>query len=302
MCRTALPLALLFLLPHFATAYEPGEALVVARPVEMKTIAGSTHQLTPGTPLTIRSLEDSKLKVAAPRVGWIDSSAVIPAKQADAYFSEQLDKAPDKASDKAAALLARGKVRFNQAGLDDTKVRAALADLDESIRLAPSSEAHTFRGFAFKRLGDKDKAIANFDAAIRLNPNEALAWRVRGATYASKAEYARTLADYSESIRVDPENPDSRHHRVVFRSACMDDKFRDGKQAIEDATKACELSEWANPLYLSGLAMAYAESGDFDSALKWQQKALDVSGASSGYLTTNLELYKQHKPFRMTWR
>jgi tetratricopeptide (TPR) repeat protein len=125
---------------------------------------------------------------------------------------------------------------------------------------------------------------------------------VRGATYASKAEYAKTLADYTESIRVDPENPDSRHHRVVFRSACMEDKFRDGKQAIEDATKACEMSEWANSLYLSGLAMAYAESGDFDSALKWQQKAIEVSGSAAGYLTSNLELYKQHKPFRMTWR
>ena len=62
------------------------------------------------------------------------------------------------------------------------------------------------------------------------------------------------------------------------------------------------MSEWQNPLYLSGLAMAHAESGDFDSALKWQQKAIEVSGSSSGYLITNLELYKQHKPFRMTWR
>ena len=43
-----------------------------------------------------------------------------------------------------------------------------MADLDESIRLAPSSEAHTFRGFCFKRLGDKDQAIADFDEAIRL--------------------------------------------------------------------------------------------------------------------------------------
>jgi tetratricopeptide (TPR) repeat protein len=264
----------------------------------MKTITGSTYELTPGTPLTVRGVEADKLKVAAPRVGWIDPTAVVAGKDAEAYFSEQIETG----SNKAAALLARGKARFNRAGLEDAKVRAAIVDLNESIRLAPSSEAHTYRGFAFKRLGEKDKAIVEFDEAIRLNPNEALAWRVRGATYASQADYAKTLADYTESIRVDPENPDSRHHRVVFRSACKEDKYRDGKQAIEDATKACEMSEWQTPLYLSGLAMAYAESGDFDSALKWQRKAIEVSGSASGYLTTNLELYKQHKPFRMTWR
>jgi tetratricopeptide (TPR) repeat protein len=303
MCRLASSIILTVAFANLAAAYELGDQLVVARPVEMKTITGSKHQLTAGTPVTVRSVEADKLKVASPRVGWIDSSAVIPAKDADAYFTKQIENEQiEKGQNKAAALLARGKARFNRAGLDDAKVNAAIADLDESIRLGPTSEAHTYRGFAYKRLGDKDKAIAEFDEAIRLNPNEALAWRVRGATYASKAEYAKTLADYTESIRVDPENPDSRHHRVVFRSACMEDKFRDGKQAIEDATKACEMSEWANSLYLSGLAMAYAESGDFDSALKWQQKAIEVSGSAAGYLTSNLELYKQHKPFRMTWR
>ncbi|HEY2892903.1 MAG TPA: tetratricopeptide repeat protein, partial [Pirellulales bacterium] len=262
-----------------------------------------TFQLTPGSSVTVRGVDGEKLKVAAPRVGWIDSSVAIPAKQAEEFFSDRIAKGPDEKSlDKAAALLARGKVRLERAGLDGPKLQQAIADLDESIRLAPSSEAHTLRGFAWKRLGDKDKAIANFDEAIRLNPKEALAWRVRGATYASKADYAKTLADYTESIRVDPENPDSRHHRVVLRSACMDEKYRDGKQAIEDATKACEISEWKNSLYLSGLALAYAESGDFDKAIEWQQKAIALSSTPPASLLANLELFKQHKPFRMTWR
>src|SRR5690242_18629361 len=68
-------------------AFERGDQLVVARPTEMKTITGSTHEITAGTPVTVRSTEDGKLKVAAPRVGWIDASAVIPSKDAEAYFS-----------------------------------------------------------------------------------------------------------------------------------------------------------------------------------------------------------------------
>jgi hypothetical protein len=62
------------------------------------------------------------------------------------------------------------------------------------------------------------------------------------------------------------------------------------------------MTEWQNSLFLSGLAMAYAESGDFDSALKWQQKALELSSSPPASMLSNLEIYKQHKPFRMTWR
>ena len=132
MNRVARSFAIIFFSANFAAAYEPGDQLVVVRPVEMKTITGSTHQLTPGTPVTVRGVEGGKLRVAAPRVGWIESSTVIAAKDAVAYFSEELEKGADK----AAALLARGKVRFNRAGLMMRRSR---------LRWRTSMKAFTFR-------------------------------------------------------------------------------------------------------------------------------------------------------------
>src|SRR5262245_37624954 len=104
MFRLAVSLSLLFPIEALTAAHEPGDQLVVTRSTEMKAVTGSTFTLTPGTSLTVRAGESGQLKVAAPHVGWIDASAVIPAKEAEAFFSQQIDKGTDKAT----ALLARG--------------------------------------------------------------------------------------------------------------------------------------------------------------------------------------------------
>ena len=48
-----------------------------------------------------------------------------------------------------------------------------------------------------------------------------------------------------------------------------------GKQAVEYANKACDLTGWKNANYLSTLAAAYAEVGNFDEATKWQTKCIE---------------------------
>jgi tetratricopeptide (TPR) repeat protein len=284
------------LLCELLPGFQRGDEAVVIQPVEMKTITGSSLKLSPGTIVAVREAETDRLKVAAGRIGWIARSAVVAAADADDYFTGQIEKN----STDAVALLARGKLRFERAVLDAGKLAQAIEDLDRSLKLTPSSEALTTRGFAYKRMGDKERAMADFNAAIELNPKEALAWRVRGATWASKGDYPKALADYSESIRIDPENPDSLLHRVVMLSGCKEDSIRDGKQAVIDATKACEVSEWSVPLYLTGLAFASAETGDFDAAIKWQQKAIDLSPRPMANMQANLELFRQHKPYRTT--
>ena len=286
----------LLLAPLAIVELEPGDKVVVTRSCQMQATTGSSVPLPAGATLTIVGVTGERLKVAAGRVGAIDPQNVIAANKADDHFSELIAKNPAD----AGALRARGRLRFDVAVLDPDQLTTAIADLDQSLKLEPSSEAYAFRGFAWKRKGDKDKAMADLNRAIELNPREALAWRVRGATWASKGDLEKALADYTQSIRIDPENPDSLHHRVVLQSACMDANLRNAKQALADATKACEVSNWKDPVYLFGLAMAYAEAGDFDAAVKWQTKAMELSAGRMG--ATQLELYRQGKPNRTTWK
>jgi tetratricopeptide (TPR) repeat protein len=62
------------------------------------------------------------------------------------------------------------------------------------------------RGERWLREGDFDRAIVDFDEAIRLRPDSALAHRHRGNAWSGKGELARALADYEVAISLDPNN------------------------------------------------------------------------------------------------
>ena len=76
---------------------------------------------------------------------------------------------------------------------------------------------------------------------------------------------------------------------------------RDGKLAVATATRAAELTNWKDEQVLSTLAAAYAESGDFAAAVRWQQRALELhaaTGVSTKADQDRLALYKAGKPYR----
>ena len=52
--------------------------------------------------------------------------------------------------------------------------------------------------------GRLDLAIADYDAAIRLDPKATLAYHGRGRAHELKKDYARALADYNETLRLEP--------------------------------------------------------------------------------------------------
>ncbi len=162
-----------------------------------------------------------------------------------------------------------------------------------------TAPTYSNRGEAWSDKKEYDKAIYDYNEAIRLDPNFQMAYGNRGDAWSHKKEYGKAIADYNEAIRLDPGDAYNWNARAWFSATCPDAKYRNGRSAVDDATKACELTGWKSGAWMDTLAAAHAEAGDFDSAVKWEMKALELADEKSkGDLRSRLDLYKTHKPYR----
>jgi len=112
--------------------------------------------------------------------------------------------------------------------------------------------------------------------------------------------YDKAVERYTKDIRLNPSDPDASNALAWLLATWPMDEGRDGKRAVELATKACELSNWKDAACLDTLAAAQAECGDFKQAIKWQKKAIEL-GVSKGELEKarlRLKLYGEGKPYR----
>jgi predicted Zn-dependent protease len=261
---------------------------------------------------------------------WIKKSEVVPLDRAPGYYTEFLRSCPDSSEgylgravawyltgdlDKALHDLNEaisvdpfiGETFCTRGSVWDAKGRLdeAIRDYTEAIRLNPLHPvAYHNRGRAWMKNRELDKALADFDDAIRLDPLVSSAYYNRGRIFADKNELEKALKDYTEAIRLDPTKTNAYGDSAWILATADDATIRDGKRAVESATKACALSGWKDQDFISVLAAARAEAGDFSEAVKWETKAAEILADKHAdeddlkACKARLELYKSGKPYR----
>ena len=181
------------------------------------------------------------------------------------------------------------------------QLEKAISDYSAAIRLRfRDDRVFNGRGIAWAQKGEFDKAIKDYDESLRLNPKSSKAYFNRGLAWHRKREYRNAISDFRSATRLRKSYIDAHGMLAWLLSTTEDAALRDGKQAVKSATTACELSQWKAPFHLDVLAAAYAETGDFKNAVKWQTKAIDLApkDQKSDY-ESRLQLYKSGKPFRL---
>jgi tetratricopeptide (TPR) repeat protein len=181
-------------------------------------------------------------------------------------------------------------------------VAEAIADYSEAIHLDPKNPLpYNNRGNAYRARREYDKAIEDYSEAIHLNPGDALAHNNRGCAHGNKKEYDNAIEDFEKAIRLNPFYAAPHNNLAWLLATCSKDSVRDGKRALELATKACELTNWEDPPMLDTLAAANAETSNFEEAVKWVKKALDLDDDTdkAEEHRRQLRLYRDKKPYRV---
>lgn len=93
--------------------------------------------------------------------------------------------------------------------------RALSSDPDCSLALAVDGIVHTT---LLKRL---DIASERYDKAIVSNPNESLAWLLRGTMYAFMGQGSRAMADTQWALRLSPFDPHRHFYESLAGTACL---------------------------------------------------------------------------------
>ncbi|MEX0819723.1 MAG: tetratricopeptide repeat protein, partial [Pirellulaceae bacterium] len=221
------------------------------------------------------------------------------------YFRENLEEARADINQllKERPGLSQGVLLRSMIEAADGDFQKAIADLQNILRADPTNVDLQMQLAAFYVADQRPrKAIQVLSGILAADEGNWKALRSRGDALLSVGKHATAIEDYNAALKLAPENDGILNNLAWVLSTSPKDEVRDGKRAIELATKACEVTNYEKPHILSTLAAAYAETGDFENAIKWSKKCVELGAETLPeqieQLRDELKHYEQGKPFR----
>jgi tetratricopeptide (TPR) repeat protein len=188
----------------------------------------------------------------------------------------------------------------------DARSREAIDHLSAAVRYQPTYvEAQLALGDALRRANRFAEALAPYEAAVRVNPRAAAGRLGYAMALVRLGRYVEASDWLTESIRIQPDQPDLLHALARLLAAAPDDRARDGHRALALVEQVSATRK--TPDVGETLAMALAEVGNFSQAVAVQRGVLDAAKSAGlprevARLAQNLRLYERGRPCRTPWR
>lgn len=182
---------------------------------------------------------------------------------------------------------------------------AALEDYGRAAASKPEYENDSFflvgRGEAYVGDGDWAKAMADFEKAVKLDPQSGAALNSRAVLRRKSGEFDKALQDHYQALTISPWLWQGMADLAWLLATCPDDKYRDGAKAVQIAEQAVRYR--ITPDTLDALAAAYAETKDYARAVKVEEAAVHLlthkwESERAEVFRKHLESYKAGKPWR----
>lgn len=243
-----------------------------------------------------------------------------------------LGKAVDVDPDDAEAWLRLGRVLLRSGETEEGVEALQHATTAPGVAPEVKAEALTAMGEQARAAGDLEAAAGHFATALDVAPHHRPALATQAGLRGQLGDYRESASLYRRLIDLDPDNRVARMGEVTalilagedaaarsrleaalkrnpedqafldvlarHLAAAADERVRDGDRAVELAEEL--YSKVPTPESMETLAMAHAEAGDFEQAVDWQLKLLDMLGdevdaANAARLKANLQRYRDRQ-------
>lgn len=151
------------------------------------------------------------------------------------------------------------------------------------------------------------KAIETLTNMLAKNEDDPDLLRARGDAYLAVGDHRKAVEDYEAAVRAigdasPPALPGLLNNLAWVLATSPQEGVRDGQRSLELGRRAVELTEESEAHILSTLAAGYAETGDFENAIKWSEKAVQLGRENNDeqleQLEKELQSYRNEEPWR----
>ncbi|MHC0068213.1 caspase, EACC1-associated type [Nostoc sp. UIC 10890] len=162
------------------------------------------------------------------------------------------------------------KKGLNKSNQGDCK--GALADYNQALRQDPNyTLALIERGYCRAQVADYKGAIEDLDKYIRVNSNDSRAYLNRGFAHASLGNYEQAIADYNKAIEINPQNALAYNNRGLAYA-----NLGNYEQAIADYNKAIEYNNDPLTWPYNNRGWGYYKQNNYEQAIADLNKAIEI--------------------------
>ncbi|HZZ77370.1 MAG TPA: tetratricopeptide repeat protein [Gemmataceae bacterium] len=180
----------------------------------------------------------------------------------------------------AKSYFCRGTAHLSKEELDK-----ALADFDKAVQLDPTATyLRIDRSQLLQRMGKTAQGINDLDEALKHDAKNANILLQRGLLYVSIGMFDRARDDLSKAIEISPT-----YTAYINRGYCLHQK-KLYKDALTDFDQAIKLAP-ANPLAWSNRGNSYTQLSDFDKAIADLDEAIKLDGRDPQYYNNRGSAY-----------
>ncbi|OGS46123.1 MAG: hypothetical protein A2539_03275 [Elusimicrobia bacterium RIFOXYD2_FULL_34_15] len=151
------------------------------------------------------------------------------------------------------------------------------------------------RGNSYRDNKEYEKAIEDYNHAVKINPLYAEAYNNRGMAYFNRGEYDNAIDDYTKSIEIDSGYAKAYSNRGI---AYWNKKEYD--IAVEDFNQAINMNPKLKEAYNS-LGNVYFTRSDYDKAIFYYSKAVEIDPYYAEAYQNRSGAYFMKKEYNKSW-